>query len=212
MNSLALLSIASGVLSLLCLLTLHFVSKEFKTSFRMVSEYALGKNKWLLTIFFLAWGTSSIALSILLWKTVSTQTANIGVILLFISGIGAIMGGLFDMKHKLHGLSFLLGVPTLPVATIFIANNLIRLEPWKNHFTSIMFSTISVWLSLILMITTMGLMFSSFKKAGIPVGKDAQPINELPIGVKAYNGYANRLLVFLYILWTILISIIYLSN
>ncbi|MDZ4810892.1 MAG: DUF998 domain-containing protein [Bacteroidota bacterium] len=87
MNSLATLTIASGALSLLCLVVLHFVSPEFKASFRMVSEYALGKNKWLLTIFFFAWGASSIMLSILLWEIVSTQTANLGVILLFLSGI-----------------------------------------------------------------------------------------------------------------------------
>lgn len=211
MNSLATLTIASGVFSLLCLVFLHFLSPEFKPSFRMVSEYALGKSKWLLTIFFFAWGASSISLSVLLWKIVSTQTANIGVILLFVSGIGAIMGGLFDMKHKLHGMSFLLGVPTLPIAALLLAKNLIRLEPWKNHFSIVAFSTVAVWVSLIFMVVTMIVMFSSFKKAGIPVGKDAQPIEKLPEGVKAFNGYANRILVFCYVLWLLIIANIYLT-
>jgi hypothetical protein len=42
MEILAVLTIVSGSLSLLCLLALHFVSPEFQPSWRMISEYALG--------------------------------------------------------------------------------------------------------------------------------------------------------------------------
>lgn len=35
-------TIAFGVLSILCLVALHFTSTEFKPDFRMVSEFALG--------------------------------------------------------------------------------------------------------------------------------------------------------------------------
>ena len=63
MNTLATLSIVAGVLSLLSLLTLHFTSPEIKPGWRMVSEYALGKYKWLLTIFFITWGASSLLLA-----------------------------------------------------------------------------------------------------------------------------------------------------
>ncbi len=66
------LVILCSVLSLLCLLTLHFVSPEFKPSWRMISEYALGKYKWLITAFFYLWGIASIILSTLLWSEVSS--------------------------------------------------------------------------------------------------------------------------------------------
>ena len=42
-NILAILSITTGVASLLSLLALHFASPEFKPGWRMVSEYAMGK-------------------------------------------------------------------------------------------------------------------------------------------------------------------------
>lgn len=45
-------TITFGIIAVLCLATLHFVSSEMKPSFRMVSEYALGHHKWLITLFF----------------------------------------------------------------------------------------------------------------------------------------------------------------
>jgi hypothetical membrane protein len=132
MNMLATFTIASGALSLLSLFILHFVSPEYKPSWRMISEYALGKHKWLITSFFLLWGLSSLLLSALLWNVVTTTWATIGVVLLVISGFGEIMGGLFDVKHKWHGAAFLLGVPSLPIAALLICYNLISFENWGD--------------------------------------------------------------------------------
>ena len=122
------LVILCSVLSLLCLLTLHFVSPECKPSWRMISEYALGKYKWLITAFFYLWGIASIILSTLLWSEVSSTWGKIGVILVLISGIGAFMGGLFDLKHKNHGLSFMLGTPTLPIGALIICYHLMTMD------------------------------------------------------------------------------------
>jgi hypothetical membrane protein len=211
MKILANLSIASGCLSLLCLLILHFVSPEFQPSWRMVSEYATGKNKGFLTAFFILWGACSIFLALLLWNVVGTKWASLGVILLFVSGIGAIMGGLFDINHPKHGLAFALGVPTLPVAALLIGYHLVGLENWSGSKTSILLSTHATWFSVVLMALAMMVMFSGFKNAGVQFGKDAPPIESVPDGVVALGGYANRLLVFCYIFWTILVAKTYLK-
>ena len=126
MSTLGFLTIASAAMSLLSLIVLHFVSPEFKPSWRMISEYAMGKHKRVLTTFFFCWGLSSIFLSLLLWNKVTTIWGTVGVILLFVSSIGEIMGGLFDVNHKHHGLAFLLGIPTLPAAALLIGYDLIR--------------------------------------------------------------------------------------
>jgi small-conductance mechanosensitive channel len=73
---LATIVIIFSVLSLLCLLILHFVSPEFKPSWRMISEYALGKHKWLVTSFFIFWGLASIILALVLWSEVSSTWAK----------------------------------------------------------------------------------------------------------------------------------------
>lgn len=211
METVAILTISTGILSLLCLLILHFVSPEFKPAWRMISEYALGKHKWLITSFFLLWGLSSICLSILLWDVVTSPLARVGILFLFISGIGEIMGGLFDVKHKHHGLAFLLGVPALPVAALILGYNLINMEGWSHHSSTILLASHATWISLILMAAAMGVMFSGLRKAGIPMNKDAPPLEKIPDGVIALGGYANRLLVFCYIFWLLVVANTYQS-
>ena len=204
----AILTITTGILSLLCLLALHFVSPEFKPAWRMISEYALGKHKWMLTSFFLLWGLSSICLSILLWDVVESPLAKVGILFLFISGIGEIMGGLFDLKHKHHGLAFLLGVPALPVAAMILEYSLIKLEGWNNYSAILIISSHATWISLIIMAVAMEVMFSGLKKAGITMSKDAPPLAKMPENVIAVSDYANRLLELCYILWLIVIAYI----
>ncbi|MES2478477.1 MAG: DUF998 domain-containing protein [Bacteroidota bacterium] len=208
---LANLALYSGILSLLCLLSLHFASPEYKMSWRMISEYALGKHKWLLTLFFSFWAMSSVSLALLLWDIVPDKWAVFGVLLVFISGIGAFMGGLFDVKHQLHGFSFLLGIPTLPIGALLISYHIIDLPGWSAHQNSMLLAAHLPWLSMVLMAVSMKLLFSGFKKAGLPMGPNAEPPKVLPAGIIGINGYANRLLVLCYIGWLIFIAKTYLS-
>lgn len=204
MNIIAILSFISGALSLLCLLALHFTSPEFKPSWRMVSEYALGKYKWLLTLFFFMWGASSILLAIALLEIISGFYAHIGIVLLVLSGIGAICGGLFDVKHKKHGMAFALGIPTLPVAALILTYHLLNNNIITQTDTLILAH--STWISIFLMAFTMMLMFSGFKKAGVNWDKDSPVPAEVPKDVIALGGYANRLLVLCFISWAMYIA------
>jgi hypothetical protein len=176
----------------------------------MVSEYALGKYKWIITLFFYMWGASSLFLSFGMLEIISSFWAYFGVALLAISGIGAICGGLFDVNHPKHGMAFALGVPTLPIAAVILTYHLLNAEIITQSYTLIWAH--STWISLILMSLAMMLMFSGFKKAGIKWDKDSPPIKKVPEGVIAIVGYTNRLLVFCYIFWVIYIAyLLYIS-
>lgn len=212
LSIIAMLSIAGGLLSLMCLVVLHFVSPEYHPGWRMVSEYALGKHKWLLTLFFISWGICSILLAFLLGNVVAGAWPTVGVVLVFISGAGALMGGLFDVKHKLHGFSAMLGIPTLPVGALIISHHLIKIERWQVHQPVLLLSAHAVWISLVLMAVSMMLLFSGFKKAGMPMGPNVEPPKTLPAGVIGINGYANRLLIICYIAWSITISVVFFSQ
>jgi hypothetical protein len=177
----------------------------------MVSEYALGKQKWLLTIFFFSWGLCSISSGFMLWNVVTTGWAKFGVVLLFVTGLGAIMGGLFDVQHKLHGLAFGIGVPFLPIGALLITYHLLKKVEWQNNSIILLLSTHSIWISLILMAGTMFLLFSSLKSAGVAFGPDSPPLSDLPKGVIGINGWANRLLVLCYILYPVLTAKLMLS-
>jgi hypothetical protein len=204
-------TIAFGIISILCLITLHFVSSEFKPNFRMVSEYALGNHKWVITLFFISWGLCSTTSALMLWNIVTSGWAKFGVLLVFITGIGAIMGGLFDVQHKLHGLSFGIGVPFLPIGVLLISYHLLKNVKWQNHSTILLLSSHSIWISLILMAGSMFLFFSGLKSAGVAFGTDLPPITELPKGVIGINGWANRLLVLCYLAYPILTASIILN-
>lgn len=211
MELIATLSIIAGILSILCLLALHVVSPEFKPNWRMISEYAMGKYKWLLTLFFSFWSLSNLLVAYLLMQVVTTNAALIGVLLLAVSGIGALMGGMFDIKHKLHGLSFLLGVPTLPIGALIISYHLINQPPWNTNATLIIYAAHATWISVVIMAVTMMLLFSGFKKAGIAMGPNEEPPKEVPQGVIAISGYANRILVLAYIFWVLVMAQFYLT-
>jgi len=204
-------TIILGILSLLSLIILHFVSSEFKPNFRMISEYALGNHKWLLTVFFICWGLCSITSAIMLWNMVTTGWAKFGVVLVAITGIGAIMGGLFDVQHKLHGLSFAIGVPFLPIGALIITYHLLRKADWQNNSTTLLLSSHAIWISLIFLAVTMFLLFSSLKSTGIDYGPDAPPLTELPKGVIGINGWANRILVLCYLGYPIITAKIVLT-
>lgn len=204
MNILALLSIVAGVGSLLSLFLLHFTSPEFRPSWRMVSEYALGKYEWLLMVFFFLWGGSSILLALALVQYVNGVWGYIGIALLILSGIGAVCGGLFNVNHKKHGLAFALGVPTLPVAALLLNYHLLNANVITERNTLI--AAHATWLSVVIMGVAMMAMFAGFKKAGVTWDKDSPPPTEVPKGVVALGGYANRLLVFCFIFWVMVIS------
>ena len=204
-------TIIFGIISVLCLATLHFVSSEFKPGFRMVSEYALGNHKWLLTTFFVCWGLCSISSALMLSNVVATGWAKFGVLLVFITGIGAIMGGLFDVQHKLHGLSFGIGVPFMPIGALLITYHLLKKPEWQNNSTALLLSSHLIWISVVVMAATMFLLFSSLKSAGVDYGPDSPPLTVLPSGAIGLNGWANRLLVLCYLGYPILTAKIMLS-
>lgn len=197
-------TIAFGIISILCLLTLHFVSSEIKPNFRMVSEYALGNHKWLITLFFICWGLCSMSSALMLWNIVTSTWSKFGVLLVFITGIGAIMGGLFDVQHKLHGLSFAIGVPFLPIGALIITYHLLKIPEWQNNSFALLLSSHSIWISLLFMAGSMFLLFSGLKSAGIVYGPDSPPLTEIPKSVIGISGWANRLLVLCYLSFPIL--------
>ncbi|HET6766897.1 MAG TPA: DUF998 domain-containing protein, partial [Chitinophagaceae bacterium] len=187
-NDLPKLSILAAVGSILFLVFLHVLSPEFAPSWRMVSEYANGNYKWALSLFFILWGVSSCLLAVHLWKLVSNKKSRIGVVLLFISGIGEISAAIFDVNHSLHGFAGLLGVPTLPVAALLISYGLTKREEWAPVKKEIIYSAHFTWITLAIMVVSMIVMMNGFLNAGIDFSKNATPPETVPAGVIALAG------------------------
>ncbi|MFN0037520.1 MAG: DUF998 domain-containing protein [Saprospiraceae bacterium] len=204
-------AIIASAAALVFLATLHFVSPEFDPSWRMVSEYALGNHKWLISLFFVFWGIGSMSLAFSLWSLATGKLGKLGVVLLFISGIGEVLAAVFDAKHGLHGLAAMLGVPTLPIAALLVSYHLKSKEGWAAHKKPLLLSAHATWFSLVLMVVAMMVMMTGFQAAGIEFKEGAEPPKFVPEGVIALGGYTNRILVIAYLAWLIIVARIFLK-
>lgn len=99
---------------------LHVVSPEFQPSWRMVSEYANGHHRWLLSVMFAAWGLGSLTLAAALAPVTHGALGRTGLVFLVLAGIGELLAAFFDINHPLHGPAAMIGIPSLPIAAVLI--------------------------------------------------------------------------------------------
>ena len=204
------LILATGATSLLCLLLLHFLSPEYDPSWRMISEYAQGKYKAFLTAFFVSSAVCTMMLPVLLWNETASLWSKVGLVLVFLSGVGALMGGLFDLNHPLHGAAFALGVPTIAIGALLVSYHLVKRTDWAQYSTGTLLSAHAIWISLVLMGVSMVVMMNGFKQAGVTMGPGAKPPDTVPPGVIAIAGYFNRLVVICNTAWVMVMAYVYL--
>jgi hypothetical protein len=199
-------AIVSGFLALTHLALLHFLSPEFDPSFRMISEYALGNSSNVLACMFFTWALSTFTLLFVVAPHVKTIGGKVGLVFLFLAGVGMTMGGLYDIRHPLHGAAFALGVPALPVAAILITKSLVRQKGWDKHKHLLWWTAHATWISLILMAVTLFLFISSYVQAGGVMDSTPRVHITLPEGTIAVVGWFNRLLVVAYIVWVVKVA------
>lgn len=199
----ALVSLLATGVSCLSLIGLHVLSPEFAPSWRMVSEYANGRAPWLLTMVFMSWAISSVALVVALRPLSATMLGRTGLLFLTLGGVGQTMGALFDINHALHGPAAMIGIPSMCVAAVLLTRALARCPGieapprWSAHLP---------WISFALMLGALALFFSALQAAGVDMSAQAGPLSELPPGVSGYVGWANRLLFVATYVWAAFVS------
>jgi hypothetical protein len=199
----------SAIATILLLASLHALSPEFDPSWRVVSEYANGKYGWFLSLMFGAWALSSWALAFAAWPQVKNPMGRIGLYLLLASGVGEAMASVFDINHPLHDLAGAIGVPTMPVAALLISLSLRRAQPWLKARKSLLWTSHMIWISLVLFVATMVILIVTLHRAGGHLGSH---VMQLPPGVIALDGWANRLYVVTCCVWTITLVKLAFSN
>ena len=198
------LAAGAAITTILLLAGLHILSPEFDPSWRVVSEYANGGYGWVLSLMFAAWALSSGALAFGLWPQVETRTGRIGLYFLAASGAGEAMASVFDINsHPMHDLAGALGIPTMVVAALLISASLCRLQPWCAGKTAVRWTCHLIWISLVLFIAAMVILVVTFHRAG---GHMSAHLNQLPHGVIAFDGWANRLYVVTCCVWVITVA------
>ncbi|MCD9025731.1 DUF998 domain-containing protein [Cohnella silvisoli] len=80
---------------LVLLAVLHIIKPEFDPSWRMVSEYAIGRYGWVMVLAFLSMSLSSFALLAAIRTQISTVGGKIGLVLLLISAVAIAAASVF---------------------------------------------------------------------------------------------------------------------
>jgi Protein of unknown function (DUF998) len=99
------LSVGASTLFLVLLVALHVIKPEVDPSWQMISEYAIGRYGWIMTLAFLALTVSYVALFIAIRSQLRTIVGRIGLALLLVSAVGLAIGGIFttDPFHRKPG-------------------------------------------------------------------------------------------------------------
>ncbi|KAA0258275.1 MAG: DUF998 domain-containing protein [Chloroflexi bacterium] len=195
------LAIAASIVVLALLAGLHLLSPEFDPAWRMVSEYANGQYVWVLSLLFISWGISSWALAYVLWFQVQTTGGRIGLWFLIAAGIGEGMAAVFDINHSLHGLSAMIGIPSLSIAAMLISTSLVRTPAWSGGRKLLLWTANLTWISIVLMAIAFGVMIATFTQSGAEMPANAEVVTTLPDGVIGQVGWANRFLIIVYCAW-----------
>jgi hypothetical protein len=202
----SLLAIGMSVAVLVLLAILHSLSPEFNPAWRMVSEYANGKYPMILSAMFFLWGAASWALAYMLWPHMQTTAGKIGLVFLILAGVGEAMAAVFDINHKLHGLSAMIGIPSLSIAAMLISVALVRTESWSIARTSLLWTANLTWVSILLMAIAFAVMMATYAQAGGDMSANAEAVTTLPDGVIALVGWANRFLIVVYCAWVMTVA------
>src|SRR5215469_7096421 len=169
----------------------------------MVSEYALGHYGWVLSLMFLAWGTSSWALAVALWSQVRTRAGKVGLLFLVIAGLGEAMASVFDITHDTgHSIAGVLGMGGFPIAAVLLSISLGRIQAWHGAKKPLLWLAHLNWISVVLLVATLVLMTVQVAQAyGGHLPQQAP--TSLPAGVLGLDGWADRLIVLSNCLWVV---------
>jgi hypothetical protein len=92
----------------------------------------------------------------------------------------------------------------MPIAAMLITFSLIKVQPWLTVKSQLLWTANLTWISLLLMAAAFIVMMVTFQRRGI-VATPGQVWTEVPQGVIALVGWANRFLILVY--WLVLTAV-----
>jgi hypothetical protein len=187
---------AAGLLSFLLLVVLHAFKSDLDPATHVVSEYALGEYGWMMALCFLSLAIGCASLFVALRSEVRSLGGKIGLAFLAAAAVGLTMAAMFPMdpitikpedattSGRMHGVSGMIGIPSLVIAAVLLSVAL-RRHPWwtRVRFPLIALAHLS-WISVTLMFAFLAIL-----------------IREGTGGLGGLMGWANRLLMLAYCGW-----------
>lgn len=196
------LSFAGASLFAILLCVLHLLKPDLDPSWHFISEYAIGKYGFLMSLAFLSLSTSYVGLFMTLRGHLPTIGGRIGLVLLLASALGLALGGLFTTdplltppdqmttSGKLHGLGGAIGM-VMPFASVLVGRALLRRPDWSGGRGSLMAATAAAFLGFLFAFGSMIILMSE---------------SEGTFGPNVPVGWPNRLEILGYTVWMMVVS------
>jgi hypothetical protein len=197
------LTIAAAVIHLILLAALHIIKPDFDPSWRMVSEYSIGRYGWVMVLAFLFMALSCVYLFVAIRSQIGTKGGKIGLALLLIVAGALTAAALFKADPMtaskdaltthgtLHGLASMIGVPGFPIAAMLISISLVRNQVWYTARRSLQWTANLTWISVLLMLLTLAITL---------------PMSGGKFGPDVLIGWPNRLVMLAYCVWLMTIA------
>jgi hypothetical protein len=199
----AYVSIVFGSVFLILVTLLHFLKRELDPSWRMISEYEIGRHGWMMRLAFFCWGASVLAATIAIWPSLQTIGGVIGrwwllVIVIFLFGAGIfkadpITDQTNNLVNRLHALCGMVVILTFPIVATLAASSLMKNLRWLPVRGLLVLAVVLVWAGMIAYFATIIIARSKNPK----VGED---------GTRIYMGWPNRFNVVTYLIWIFIMA------
>ena len=195
-------TIAASALSLILLVTLHFLEPQFDPNWHFVSEYALGPWGWILSSVFLLVALGCWAIVPFAWSWLPRWGGRLGLAFIVLGGLAIAVAAfnsidpILDGPTKLtthgniHGLMSIIGNPALSLGMLITSLALARQLPAGSR-AMVRIIGFLPWVSLLAMFAIIGL---TLPAAGI-------------FGPQVPLGWPNRLVFMVYELWLVVIAL-----
>lgn len=197
------LSIAGTIIFLVLLFILHFIKPELEPSWHFISEYAIGKNGWLMVLAFLSLSVSYVSLFIAIRSQIPrTIWGRFGLALVLISAAGLAIAGIFTtdpimttkenmtISGALHNLGGTLGI-AMPFATLIITWQLVKNPAWQSAKRPLIWAAILALAGFAISLILLGVMLSR---------------SDGKFGPGVLAGWPNRLEILGYTVWQLAVA------
>src|SRR5262245_45942138 len=154
-----------AALFLVLLAVLHILKPEYDPSWRMVSEYEIGRFGWAMQLAFFSLATASVSAIAAVWSQAKSIIGYVGLVLLLVAATGIIIGGIFpsdpittdpealSARGKMHILGAQLGIPSIPMAMTLVSGALTRRNlAWTAVRRWLWLTVGLVWLSFVALV------------------------------------------------------------
>ena len=195
------LSFAAAATFLILLAALHFIKPELDPSWRVISEYEIGRYGWIMVLAFLSLAVSCVGLFIAIRSQIDTIGGKIGLAFLLVAAAGLIIAAIFitdpiTASHNeltthgnLHGLGAALGTG-FPIAAALIGWSLARNQAWSSARRSLVWSAGLAWIGFLVFALSMVVMFP----------------DDGTFGPDVLIGWPNRFMMLAYSAWLMVVA------